>query len=897
MDFKKKRLEKALEDKTYRVKLVHGKKGWLAVGLTFITLFSASMFGQKVEASAVNNVAVANSANSNYVQLWSDVTSSSIHKANRGLANGTAWKTAKAVKGYDGQTYILVGGNEYANANQMDLADETSKQDLSGIVLTNVESKLYTNPLAANGPQLITNRGLADNTAWKTDEKVVVNGQTYYRVATDEWIKATNVTLTSESSRGTKDYTKNSPMADTVVDTNNNSNSGSTTTPVDPDKDKEVNIIINYRKQSTHSADSYIMKSEVKKAKLGSNITIDAPEIPGYTVVPGENGQTYEVKYDGETFNIPYTMNKGTEMSNFVTYTLKFVNESGDQIQKPRTDQAAIGTTVNENADQIDGYELVGNANQALTISKDGDNTITFVYKSKKTETNKTANVTLTYSDENGNEIAKSKVLEDQKVGTYIAETPVAIDGYTLLSGHDYGTMVSPDGTSRINFVYRKNADTTAEPNDEKADVTIKTIDSTEKVLLPNTVTPDKNIGEDFTIAAPIIDGYTPDKTNKTVVVKKGGSEITFVYTKKAPEVKKANVTIKAVDENNQSLVADEVVKNQEVGKYYSTKAPVVEGYTPDEANKSVKVSEEGSTITFIYTKDAVAPKTATITTKFVDENDKEIAKSTTSEANIGDNYPAKAIDVDGYTVKGDATKNVTVDGDKTVTFTYVKNAKAEMAPYTIQMLSAENGYVVGRGIVTDGEIGETITVKAPELSGYDIVGATSKEITINSNGETTATFRYKRNETKMKALISQLNSELFKLTNEFRVKNNVPELKSDPDLQAGAEVRVGQLIHATDVLHTDIGHNQPDGTDFSEESHLANYVYEHGPVGENIGYGGAVDSDISKWAQHIFDSTIGDSVHAQNTLTPDYVAGGFAVGISPENNNVYAVTDFGMGD
>ncbi|WP_342772242.1 hypothetical protein [Companilactobacillus suantsaicola] len=43
---------------------------------------------------------------------------------------------------------------------------------------------------------------------------------------------------------------------------------------------------------------------------------------------------------------------------------------------------------------------------------------------------------------------------------------------------------------------------------------------------------------------------------------------------------------MKAVDKNNKSLVADEVVKDQEVGEDYSTKAPVVEGYTPDKATK-----------------------------------------------------------------------------------------------------------------------------------------------------------------------------------------------------------------------------------------------------------------------------------------------------------------------
>ncbi|TGD23107.1 hypothetical protein EGT49_07160 [Companilactobacillus suantsaicola] len=614
MDFKKKCLNKALEDKIYRVKLVHGKKGWLAVGLTFITLFSASMFGQKVEASAVNNVAVANSAKSNYVQLWSDVTSSSIHKANRGLANGTAWKTAKAVKGYDGKTYILVGGNEYANANQMDLADETSKQDLSGVVLTNSQSRLYTNPLAANGPQLITNRGLGNNTAWKTDEKVVVNGQTYYRVATNEWIKSGNVTLTSESSRGTKDYTKNSPMAETVVDTNDNNNSGSTTTPTDPDKmvtitisyfhrstttndhyvlksetrrvklgskitidapeiagysvdphnahntftvladneefaipytkdgetptnpdkDGETNIVINYFHRSTYSANNYILKSEVRKAKLDSEITIDAPEIAGYTVVPGEEQQSYKVQLAGETFNVPYTKNVESDFSEFASCSTKFVNENGDEINQPLKYQAAIGTKVYDNALQLDGYELKGEATKSMTATRNGDNTITFVYKNNAAQqANKTANLNVVYADLKGNKIAKTKVIPNQKVGTYVTDEPISIEGYTLNSDPNTGVIINENGQSTILYAYRK--DDGNKPGEGEAKVTVKYQDADGKSLKADK-TVNSKIGTNFAMPAPSIDGYTVDRSSKSVLVKQSGSEITFVYTKKAPK-------------------------------------------------------------------------------------------------------------------------------------------------------------------------------------------------------------------------------------------------------------------------------------------------------------------------------------------------------------------------
>ncbi|MFC6322471.1 SLAP domain-containing protein, partial [Companilactobacillus baiquanensis] len=266
MDFKRKRLEKALEEKTYRVKLVHGKKGWLAVGLTFITLFGVSILGQKtVDASAVNNVATVNTTNGSSIPLWNDVTTSNIHRSDRGLQSGTSWKTDKAVIGVDGKTYLKVSTNEYANIDQMDLQDETSKQDLSGVVHVGNNTQLYSNPL--EGAKPISNRALAANTDWKTDTKVTVDGVTYYRVSTDEWVKAEDSNLISESSRSDKTYIANDPDAEPLPDTdtdtgegtdtdnNGNNNSGSgdtdgggTTTPVA----KTANVTVKYVDTTTN---------------------------------------------------------------------------------------------------------------------------------------------------------------------------------------------------------------------------------------------------------------------------------------------------------------------------------------------------------------------------------------------------------------------------------------------------------------------------------------------------------------------------------------------------------------------------------------------------------------------------------------------------------------------
>lgn len=752
MDFKKKRLNKALEDKTYRVKLVHSKKGWLTIGLTFVTLFSATMLSQKtVDASAVNNVAVANSSNSTFVQLWSDVTSNNIHKANRGLGNGTSWKTAKAVKGVDGETYLLVGGNEYANANQMDLADETSKQDLKGIVLTNTESKLYTNPLAAGGPQLITNRGLGDNTAWKTDTKVVVDGQIYYRVATNEWIKASNVSLTSVSSRSEKTYTKNSPDAESTPtdngNTNNNSsNGGSTTTPTNPtDSNKEVTVTINYIKRSTTTNDSYVLKTETRKVKLNSNITIDAPKFDGYTVVPGEEHGTYKVLLDGEEFNVPYTKDDADPtgaQSKFVSIHL--LDEQGKELVG-RWDMAPLGKEKTFTAPTLDGYTPVV-ASKTIVAKAEGNTDINFTYKKNNTPIDpsaKTANVILKYVDENGKEIAKSKT-EKQEVGKELIVLAPKMNGYALYSNPSDRIIVNSAGNTII-FIYKSSEDAKINlPADATANVTVMYKDENAIRIAKDKVTTEK-VGSKVTAKAIDIPGYKliSIPTTDLLVNPDVGNTTTFTYQKDSttiPETKSANVTVKYVNDQGKDVADSKTLKDQKVDSTISEDAVKVNGYTADQATKSVKVATDGSSvITFTYKKDAVAPKTATVTTKFVDENGKEIANAKSDKAEIGKDFTAKAVDVDGYTVKGDATQTATVSGDKTVTFVYTKNTteqSVDTSAAASKIVSLLNEYRESKGLkalttdinLSNGAVARSITEQGHVNAKNDIYAANHDE-------------------------------------------------------------------------------------------------------------------------------------------------------------------------
>lgn len=101
---------------------------------------------------------------------------------NVSLGKNTAWKVDQK-KVVNGVTYLRVATNEWVkvdNGLEIKLVDS--------VITTNKQAILYNSK-----GERITNRVLGANTAWRTDRTAQINGQTMYRVATNEWIPASNV--------------------------------------------------------------------------------------------------------------------------------------------------------------------------------------------------------------------------------------------------------------------------------------------------------------------------------------------------------------------------------------------------------------------------------------------------------------------------------------------------------------------------------------------------------------------------------------------------------------------------------------------------------------------------------------------------------------------------------
>lgn len=129
--------------------------------------------------SVYNNVMTFYSKPGTYTPLY-DLNGNTIKT--RGLAGNSSWYADKLMD-LDGVQYVRVASNEWAR-----LSDGLEITPTNETITTKNDSALFT----AEGKK-VKNRALAKNTSWRTDRSAVINGHTMYRVATNEWVGASDL--------------------------------------------------------------------------------------------------------------------------------------------------------------------------------------------------------------------------------------------------------------------------------------------------------------------------------------------------------------------------------------------------------------------------------------------------------------------------------------------------------------------------------------------------------------------------------------------------------------------------------------------------------------------------------------------------------------------------------
>ncbi|MBL3530702.1 SLAP domain-containing protein [Companilactobacillus zhachilii] len=117
---------------------------------------------------------------------------------NRLLAPGSDWKTANKLV-LNGKAYYQVATTEWVPADKVTVVSQTDNNTDTNSTVEKADRKTVTTknvaytPLYDGNGKEVTNRGLGASSDWATDQMQTINNVKYYRVATNEWLKASDI--------------------------------------------------------------------------------------------------------------------------------------------------------------------------------------------------------------------------------------------------------------------------------------------------------------------------------------------------------------------------------------------------------------------------------------------------------------------------------------------------------------------------------------------------------------------------------------------------------------------------------------------------------------------------------------------------------------------------------
>ena len=341
---------------------------------------------------------------------------------------------------------------------------------------------------------------------------------------------------------------------------------------------------------------------------VGNDVTLFAEIVEGYELISPDRVTIYMETAEMH-HNFYYKKIEDSPEESFSSVTVQYLhNETGQPIAEPTViNDLEIGTEYIGNALVIDGYTIVGPETYTINVSEDpNSNIITFRYDENPVTKEKAA-VTVKYINEKGQPIAEDKIISDLEVGSTHTEEALLIEGYELLSTKVQTIEIQSEGNI-ITFIYETKE--TTPPENEKANLTVKYIDEHGQSIANDKIIQDLEVGSTYTEEALLIEGYELLSAKvQTIEVQSDGNTITFIYKAKETspsENEKADLTVRYIDEQGQSIAEKKVITDLEIGKLHKEEALLIKGYelvNPKLAIQEVMIEKGTNTITFIYKK------------------------------------------------------------------------------------------------------------------------------------------------------------------------------------------------------------------------------------------------------------------------------------------------------
>lgn len=296
---------------------------------------------------------------------------------------------------------------------------------------------------------------------------------------------------------------------------------------------------------------------------------------------------------------------------------------------------------------------------------------------------------------------------------------------------NDYGAIVSTgwnlnakstDPTDQTQTVTYYQVGKVANDN-TTTNLTVHFVDTEGAEIHPN-LTASGKIGNQFTQAPAVIDGYRTADKKVSGTYHGTTMDLTFTYVKDGvvPDGKVATLTVHYVDGNGNRITGDKKTHGA-LGTDFTSTPQKFEGYVTTDKAVSGHYNGNDMDLTFTYFKTGLPTETqpVTLTVHYVDEYGNSVAKDTTANGAIDDSFTQAPKQVKGYTTADKPVTGTFQGNNMDLTFTYTKDG--EVATNTTTGLIVhyvdEHGNELIPATSQGGQIGTGFTANAPEINGY----------------------------------------------------------------------------------------------------------------------------------------------------------------------------------
>ena len=495
-----------------------------------------------------------------------------------------------------------------------------------------------------------------------------------------------------------------------------------------------------------------------------------APKFGNYVLKTQEDGVASADKYDGiNDITVTYTYTARTKDIKVYAYV---GDTNGQILQLDTTSYAGLttGQTITINAPEIAGYKVKGNTSSSHNFFISNDDVAQDVQFFYEKDTSNEAYVLVKLVDSaNGNKEIGSYQVPGVKDKAQLISVPAAPYGYKLDDAHAADNVeqtVAPTGadapyTAEVTFYFVPNVHT----------VTIKLTDSdtNQPLSVTNFVYKYEVVdGEDLTVIAPSIYGYTMTADSESVVKLTGVTKDEVVEFKyQAIDKQLVTIHVKGMIEGEADArfnFTETVLfrtQSKDVAIFnipgYKLKEVRVAGVkvdpTPTGNTFSVVTAnaQKGDTIDVVLTYESNMAN-VTVQAKY----NTTVMQSYTIKVEKGTQTLISAPAIPGYTAT-ETSKNVPVDADTTVDFEYTKDSG------NVTVVAVEKGgkelFRQDAGTVTRGDkLDLTGDAKAPAIQYYT-ASADPTSVVVNGQpvadianytytgiGDVVVTYEYTRN-------------------------------------------------------------------------------------------------------------------------------------------------------